>query len=53
LSFSVYSEILECTGVNIVFPGEISYGGTDRVVFMKAIRVKNSQIVAAAGIKNE
>jgi len=46
-----YSEISAALGSDLILLGDISFAGLDRVVFMRAVRVDNGQIVAAARVR--
>lgn len=46
-----YDDIATLIGANVIFLGEVNYAGIDRVVFMRAVKTADSQIVAAARIR--
>lgn len=46
-----YDQLGFLAGANVIFLGELSYTGMDRVVFMRAVKTNDSRIVAAARIR--
>lgn len=46
-----YDEIALLSGANVIFLGKVEYAGVDRVVFMRAVKTSDSQIIGAARIR--
>ena len=46
-----FEELYTLLGSNVIFLGEVSYAGVDRVIFMRAVKTDNSRIIAAARIR--
>jgi hypothetical protein len=48
---SNYDEIASLSGANVIFLTEMRYSGIDRIVFMRAVKTRDSHICAAARIR--
>lgn len=46
-----FEELYTLLGSNVIFLGEVSYAGVDRVIFVRAVETDNSRIIAAARIR--